>query len=177
MDDLFGCGTIEDITATDQDIDTDGHKARGRLTLYTTIHLDERLTPLLGNHPTKAPDLLDRILNELLSAEAWVDTHQQHHVDIADNVLQERDGRRGIERHAGLHARIVDFLYSAVQMGAGFHVHIHHHGSQPGGALNILFGVHHHVMHVKRLLAFAGHGLKDRESERDVWHEHAVHHV
>ena len=125
----------------------------------------------------QALHLVDGVLDECLSAESGVDAHQQHHIHILDDILKHTHGRRGIERHACLHAGIVYLLYRAVQVGACLIVHVHHHRTEFGGLLDILLGVHYHEMHVESLGAFLCHGLEHRETEGYVWHEHSIHHV
>ena len=62
-------------------------------------------------------------------------------------------------------------------MGASLVVHIHHHGAELGSLLNVIFRMLNHEVYVKGLGAHLAHGFEHRESERDVGHEDAVHHV
>ena len=52
-----------------------------------------------------------------------------------------------------------------------------HPGSGLGKALDILFGIHNHQVHVQRLARFASDGFHDGESKGDVGHETAVHDI
>ena len=92
-DDLLRVGGTEDIGAADEHVDTRLYQARSRLALHATIHLYQRLTAFLVDHPTQALHLVDGILDELLSAEAGVDTHQQYHLHIADDILKHAHRR------------------------------------------------------------------------------------
>ena len=42
------------------------------------------------DHRLQTFHLVDGVLNELLSPEARVDTHQQYHFDIAEDIFQYR---------------------------------------------------------------------------------------
>ena len=91
-DDLLRVGGTEDIGAADKHVDTRLYQARSRLALHAAIYLNQRLTAFLVNHPTQALHLVDGILDELLSAEAGIDTHEQHHVNITKDILQHTNG-------------------------------------------------------------------------------------
>src|SRR5690606_8588405 len=60
--------------------------------------------------------------NELLPTKAWVDAHQQDHVDLVHHVLQavQRGGR--IEHQARLGAARLDQLQGAINVLGGFRV-------------------------------------------------------
>ena len=71
----------------------------------------------------------------------------------------------------------MNLLDGAVQMGAGLVVHVHHHGTELGSLLNVIFRVLYHKVDVEGLGAHLAHGFYHREAERDVGHEDAVHHI
>ena len=98
------------LETTNQHIDTSFHQTWGGFTLHASIDLNQRLASLLCNHPTQPFYLVDGILNEFLSSESGIHTHEQHHLNITDDVLQHRHRCRGIQRHTSLHACIMDFL-------------------------------------------------------------------
>src|SRR5690606_39735898 len=66
--------------------------------------------------------LVERTGNELLPAKAWVDAHQQDHVDLVHHVLQavQRGGR--IEHQARLGATRFNQLQGAINVLGGFRV-------------------------------------------------------
>ena len=43
--------------------------------------------------------------------------------------------------------------------------------------MNVLLGMHNHEVYVQLFFASLAHGLQHGEAERDVRHEHAIHHV
>ena len=94
-----------------------------------------------------------------------------------NDVVEHTDGGVGIERHACFHAGIVYLLDGAVQVGACLVVYVHHVGSEGFDLPSELARVNNHQVYVERLLANLGHGLQHGESETDVGHKDAVHHV
>ena len=176
-DNLLRILGTKDVTTADEYIDTGCNETWGRLALHTAIHLNQRLTALFRNQPTQVLHLVDSVLNELLSAEPGVDAHQQDHLYIADNILQERHRRRGIQRNTGLHASIVNLLNGAMQMDRRLHVDVHHHGTKFGSLLNVTLGTVDHVVNVEGFGTCFGHRLKYRKAKGNVGNERAVHHV
>ena len=71
----------------------------------------------------------------------------------------------------------MNLLHHAVQVDAGFLVHCHDAGTAVAHLGNELLGLDNHQVDVKRLLAQTLNMFDDGETERDVRHEHAVHHV
>jgi hypothetical protein len=62
-------------------------------------------------------------------------------------------------------------------MGASLVVDIHHHSSELSYLVNEFAWVDNHEVYVQLLFAEFGYCFKHRESETDVWHEHAIHYV
>ena len=62
-------------------------------------------TPCLSISCAGAPDLGQAQVEELLAAEARLDGHDQHHVELGEQVLVGLDRRGRLERHAGPRAR------------------------------------------------------------------------
>ena len=91
MNDLLGILASEDIAAGDQDIGTGCNQSWGGLVLYTTVNLYEGFRTTFINEFAQTLHLLDGVLDELLTTEAWVNTHQQHHIDIANDILEKRN--------------------------------------------------------------------------------------
>lgn len=71
----------------------------------------------------------------------------------------------------------MNLLDGAVQMGAGLVVHVHHHGTELGSLLNVIFRVLYHKVDVEGLGAHLANGFYHREAERDVGHEDTIHHI
>ena len=58
----------------------------------------------------------ERTRDERLATEARVDAHQQDNVHLVHDVLEDVEGRRGVEDEAGLAARRADELERAVDL-------------------------------------------------------------
>ena len=71
----------------------------------------------------------------------------------------------------------MNLLDGAVQMGAGLVVNVHHHGTELGSLFYVVFRMLNHEVDVEGLGAYLAHGFNHRESERDVGHKDAIHHV
>ena len=62
-------------------------------------------------------------------------------------------------------------------MPAGFDMYVHDSGAAIADTADVLLRLDNHQMHVEREAGELAHGFNHRESERDVRHEHAIHHV
>ena len=160
MDDLLGIGGTEDVAAADENVDAGSYEARRGLLLYAAVDFDEGVAAAVGDELSEAAYLWYGVLDELLSAEAWIDAHEQHHVDIADDVFERGDGRRGVQRDASLHAGGMDFLNGSVQVERGFLMYVHHHGAESCRLLYVALWTFNHEVNVERLLAYFGKGLE-----------------
>ena len=87
-DHIFWHWRIEHITAADEYVNTSCYEPWCRLALNATIHLNQRLATTLLDETAQTLHLLNSILDEFLSAESWIDAHQQHHFDITDDIFQ-----------------------------------------------------------------------------------------
>src|SRR5574344_606100 len=117
------------------------------------------------------------MLDKLLTAKTRIDTHQKHHINITDNVLQHRYWRRGIQGDTSLHASIMYLLYSTMKMHTGFVMDIHHHGTQITNLLDELLGLDNHQMYIQRFITYLRHRFHHRKTERDIGYEHSIHHI
>ena len=115
--------------------------------------------------------------DKCLSAEAGVNRHEHHEVEVGRNFFEHADRRVRIERHARHHARVLDLLHHAVQVRAGLIVHVHHFCAERLDLRQELLRLHDHQVHVERFPRGACHGFHNGEAERYVGNEHAVHHV
>ena len=177
MDGSIRVCALEYITSAYQHVYSGFYQSWSSFCLHAAIYLDECLASALFDELAQTAYLLDGVFDEFLSAEAWVYAHQQYHVHIADDVFQHAYRGRRVEGDTCLHACCMNLLDGAVQMGASLVVHIHHHGAELGCLLNVIFRMLNHEVYVEGLGAHLTHGFEHRESERDVGHEDAVHHV
>ena len=132
---------------------------------------------LFIDHQTQLADFFVCTLDELLSAEAWVDRHEKHQVQVAEDILKHADGRVRIKHHACVYAEGFDLLHSAVDMVAGLIVEGDDVGACLGEGLEVFLRLHNHQVDVEGLLGFLLDGLHHGDAEGDVGHEAAVHHV
>lgn len=177
MDGSIRVCALEYITSAYQHVYSGFHQSWSGFCLHAAIYLDECLTAALFDELAQTAYLLDGVLDEFLSAEAWVNAHQKYHVYIADDVFQHTYRGRRVEGNSCLHACCMNLLYGAVQMGAGLVVHIHHHGTELGSLLNVIFRVLYHKVDVEGLGAHLAHSFYHRKAERDVGHEDTIHHI
>ena len=112
-----------------------------------------------------------------LSAEPWVDGHDQHEIDEVEDVRNRR-GRCGrIDGNGGVGPKGVDALERAVQVSAGFGVN-----DEPSTAgvditrRHLIRVLHHEVGFKGQRRMRAGSG-NDIGPERQVWYEAPIHHI
>ena len=72
---------------------------------------------MLAAHRGQAAELVERAGDELLASEPGVHTHEEHHVEVVEDVFKNRDGRGGIEHDARLAATILNVTDGAMKMG------------------------------------------------------------
>ena len=117
------------------------------------------------------------MLYELLSAEARIYAHYQHHVYIINNILQQGYGSCRINCYRRLHPCFADLLHHTVQMRTSLVMHIHDMCPQSLHLRNKLLRLYNHQMHIQRFLRQFCHILQYRESERNIGDKHTVHDV
>ena len=157
--------SLKDVTTRDEDVSTGSNQTRSCLSLYATIYLDKCFRAAFVYEFTKAFHLVYSILDEFLSAKTWVNTHQEHHIRVANNVFKSRDRSGRIERYASFHSSIMNLLDSAMKVSSSLNVYIHHHCSELCRLLNVAFRFVNHVVYVEFFSAHLSHGFHDRESE------------
>lgn len=143
----------------------------------SAVDFDDGVGVLTVDHIAEALNLAVGVFDEFLSAEAWVDAHEQYEVGFADNVFKEFYWCVRIEGDTGFHACIVDALEAAVEMCAGFVVYVHDFGAEGFDFVDEFVGFYDHEVHVEWFGAELCHIFQDREAEGDVGHEDSVHDV
>ena len=132
---------------------------------------------LFFDHQTQLADFFVCALDELLSAEARVDRHEEHQVQVAEDVLKHNDGGMRIKHHARVYAEGFNLLHGAVDMGAGLIVEGDDVGARFGEGLEVFLGFHNHQVDVDGFLGFFLNRLDDRDTIRNVGHETPVHYI
>src|ERR1700737_41982 len=72
-----------------------------RFAVEAAIDLEKRLAAIFREHYARAPNLVDRALDELLSTEAGVDRHHEQQVEIGNYFAHGGEGRRRVDDCAG----------------------------------------------------------------------------
>jgi hypothetical protein len=128
-------------------------------------------------HAPQRGDLVEHRRDERLAAEAGVDAHQQHHVDVGQHPAQRLERRRRVEHRDGPLAELADRPERAVQVGAGLDVDADAVGPGLGVVGDPAIGLLDHQVDDER----AGRDLAQRRdhhrADRQVGHEVPVHHV
>jgi hypothetical protein len=137
-----------------------------------------RMSRPLASMSLRAARLAQRAVDEALAAEAGVDAHDQHQVDLVDHPLQHVQRRGRVEHQAGLAALGLDQLQRAVDVRAGVGVEADQVGAglgrRPGQRIDRL----HHQVHVDRhRCRVLAQRLADHRAEGQVGHVMVVHHV
>ena len=105
--------------ACDEHVGTRLKQSLGVLSIDAAVHFDECGSVLFIDHQTQLADFFVCAFDELLSAEAWVDRHEEHQVQVAEDVLKHADGGMRVKHHACVYAKGFDLLHGAVDMVAG----------------------------------------------------------
>src|SRR5439155_463016 len=72
-----------------------------RVTIDAAVHLEPSLAFRFGQHQPCAAQLVHRMRDEFLPAEAGVDRRDQQEIQIGNNLAHRSDGRRRIDGDAG----------------------------------------------------------------------------
>lgn len=150
---------------------------RRRAVIDAAVHFNKRRRAAVFDKTTQTGNLVESARNEALPAKTGVDAHQQHHVDVGDDVFEQTDGCRGTQRDGRAHTCGAYGLDSAVEMAHSLHMHVHERGAAPGHTVYPYFGLLDHKMHIERLAGHLGHGFYHRKSKRDIGYETAVHNI
>jgi hypothetical protein len=130
-----------------------------------------------GDHGTRAAQLRQDDVEKLLSAKAWLDGHEQHHVDFGKQVLVGLDGRARVDRQARAGTGGADSAQrphrSLDRLGVDGHAARARLGVPGRPAVRIL----DHQVAVDRCAGVLEQRLDDRQPEREVRHEVVVHDV
>ena len=113
-----------------------------------------------------------------MAAESGIDGHQQHHVDLVNDVLQPVEWRGRIEDQSGLAALLPNQAKRSVRMPARLGVE----RDVAGAGLcevrnNAIDWLNHEVNIDRRFDAVVPQGVTNQRSNRQVRHEMIIHHV
>ena len=148
-----------------------------RVEVDASVDLYQGVTVGLLNELTQLTNLVERVGDELLSPETGIDGHEQHHIDLRDDVGQSGDRRGGAERDGGMETSLANLLKDTVVMGERLEMDIHVIGSQVGDLPDELLRLDNHEMDVEGLLTQAGDMAQDRKTKGDVGDEDTVHDI
>ena len=106
--------------------------------------------------------------NELLMAEARVDGHDQHLLQVLDDLLEHRSWRRRVDSDRGALAESPDALHRAVQIVVAFPVDEERIGAGRGELVQEEVRVRDHQMRLERQTRHPAQGLDDRRSHGEI---------
>ena len=113
-----------------------------------------------------------------MPAKAWVDRHQQHHVNTVEGVVEIAERRGRVEDQTGLEAGAARERERSIDVIAGLGVKGNPVGPGFGKGLDQRIHRAHHQMHVHRgLNAGLAQRRKHHGSHRQIWHVVVVHHI
>jgi hypothetical protein len=130
-----------------------------------------------GDHRTRAAELGQDDVEEPLAAEARLDGHEQHHVDLGKQVLIRLDRRARVDCQPRASAGTPDRAQRANRGLDRLGVHGHAARARLGVAGCPPVGIGDHEMAVDGSAGLLEQRLNDRQAEREVRHEVVVHHV
>ena len=127
--------------------------------------------------PAELGDLVERRGDEALTAEAGIDAHHQHEVDIVPDMLEGGDRRRRVQRDAGLLAQMLDELQRAVEMRPRLGMDGDDVGARLGEIGDVGIDRRDHQMHVEGKRAVGPQRPHDDRADGQVGDEMPVHHI
>jgi hypothetical protein len=163
--------------------------ALDRLVRHPAVDLDPDLAALLaggfgpqpgvpgGEHGAGAADLRQHHVEELLAAEAGLHRHQQHHVDLVEQVLEGLDGGPRVEGEPGPGTRRADGTQRAHRCLGRLRVDGDAARARLGVGGGVPVRVIDHEVAVDRQRGVFEQRLDDRQAEGEVRDEVVVHHV
>ena len=122
-------------------------------------------------------DLAQLALDEPLPAEAGIDAHDKHQIDLFQDVIEHLRRSRRVESDSGALAERPDRLEGAVEMRPGFRMDGDDVRPRLSEGLEERIGRRNHQMDVERLGAVRPQRLHHGRADGEVGHEMAVHHI
>jgi len=141
------------------------------------VDLDLDVEVLLNDAARDRLDFLQLTGEEFLAAEAGVDAHHQHEVDVLEHVIEHLGRGRRIERHAGLLTERLDPLDRAVEVRPRLGMDGDDVRAGFGEGVEKSVDGRNHQMDVKRLLGVRAKRFDHRRADRQVGDEMPVHDV
>jgi hypothetical protein len=167
----------EDGCAGHQDISAGIPHCFGIRGFDAPIDFDEYLQLSCHNRTPECPDLVKRCGQKALPAEAGVDGHKQDHIHLGKNIMEESQGGGRVEDYTRAYAGIANSLNRAMQVAAGFKVHRQVGTARIDERRQEHVGFFNHKMDIKGKMRYGMQGLDDWWTDREIWHEVAVHNV
>ena len=160
-----------------QDVGPGGHQFGGVVRGHAPVHLDVQAGVVLVGQGAQFADLADGEGNELLPAKAGIHAHEQHHVQLGQQVFDHGQGRMRIERHGGLGPQPGDFRHGAFQVRGGLGMHAHQIRARVHELGQIALGPLNHQVHVEEETALLAQRLDDGWTQGDVGDEKPIHDI
>ena len=116
-------GGGEDRRAGHDDVRSVTDQVRQVVQIDPAVDLDGDVELFFPDPGFERPDLLRKAGgDEFLASPAGIDGHEEDEIELAEDLLQQVDGCRGIEGQAGLAAQFLDERDVLVEMGGGLQV-------------------------------------------------------
>ena len=160
----------------------EGVGARSRATLDgvdgdAAVQLDGDVLADGVDELTGAGDLGQHRFDELLPAETGLHRHQEHVVELLQDIRPPLNGSGRLEHQAGTRPKPAELAGKTDGCPGGLTVEAHGRRARLDVGRSPTVGVLDHQVHVKGEIGAAVDGLDDRNSDGQVRHEVIVHHV
>src|SRR5665213_2246187 len=99
------------------------------------------------------------MLYKLLSAKTRVYRHDQHHIEVGNNIAEQRYRRMRVKRHTGTTSQFLNMLHGTVQVVAYLVMNGYPVGAGVFKVLQVAVWLDDHQMHVERLLGMLFHSF------------------
>ena len=143
----------------------------------TAVHFNPITETELASKFFEAANLAERVRDESLSAEAWIDAHDQHMVHHAEDRYEQVDLGVGIDDDGRLHLVLGDEFEGAVQVAARLVVDADPVRAGVGKGGDKLVGVLNHQVAIERQFRMFPERGDDGRADGDIGDEVAIHHI
>ena len=152
---------IEDGTASDDDVGPGFDDLASGTWLDTPVDLEVDIEAGIVNHVADLGELGRGRGNEALPTEPGIDAHDEHQVDVGQNILKAVGWCMGVERNPCTFSQGTDLLERPVKMGAGLRVHGDDVRPRLRKRLNIFLRLDNHQMGIDGLCRCGTNRLHD----------------
>jgi hypothetical protein len=173
----FGVAVAENRVAGDQQLGSRFDDAAHGVVSDAAVHFNPITEAQFPSKFFQAANLIEGVRDELLTAEARIDAHDQDVVNHAKNRDKQIDFCVGVDDDGGLHTVLSNVFEGAMEMPANLVVDADPVRTSIGEGGDEFVGILDHQVAIERELGVLAEGGDDGRADSDVGDEMAIHDV